>query len=1327
MQTSKFALKVSSADEAKPKTNRKTRAFKLDEEGDLIEITPLTNAWRLAIRLYEDIEDADWSDNNHHPEIMFASKAKGNASSKNVLFSYINFYSSIEQQQEAHEYDLHYPIKVFLKPLLDRSNIFISYSIGINHFEYELPVRSEIRGFGISLEAISGPASANISITSTELDSSKVNSIPFRIGNVVFRLGNLEDNEVLLQSQHMILPVSSEGNPTPIITRMSNQFDIPKPKAGSPGTLQTFARERSNQPFYISYALSVFQQYTELQIIEELCLQIAQLMMRSSGIANASLPLLGTGTGMLRPIEVAQLYINIFEPLSQFHLFFVSVRDLEVFKNINVFFASQALPAPFFFTTRKPIIISQLEEKLDIKLNEENYKLDDHDQLISLTLNSINDSILFSLESMPYLERLEINGSQIEDLGFLYRFEKLTALRISNSNVTDFSPIFNCQRLEFLDLSATNCVDTENFRRLPRLKTLILKGNGIYNIDALYFCKELIFLDLSSNEINDAAPLSALKNLHTLYLSKNFVSDLSFIRRLTKLKTLDVSYNRIKDAKSILRTPRLRQLFISNNPIEHEYDIKISDYENHVVTLRNYLLRQEEKRKIEIEFPVKVLLLGNHASGKSTLLNYFQTKGLKSDIGSTHIIKIEPYPKSYQRFPSAIFFDFGGQDYYHGIYRAFLSGGAIYLLLWQTSMNDNVQAIDSRGIMSQNFKLDYWLHQKRYLEQERFNSSDPILLVQTHAEKDPKMLPDCLTDLPEMRGDFHISLKAGFSRDKSYNKTSAKNYHALEYLQETLHELIEERKAVRKEPQWYINFVNIILQKAKTANHIPIYIKELIPFYQRDEEDVIQYLLDDLEQLHRQGLILYYQENMPEKAWLNPVALVEYIHNEVLNTVLLDKSVNGEIEFERLQGIDSDVVQLLVHQKVLFLHQWNNRYIIPNYLPLANDTDTGFDLMTFGLGSPLFVLKFKHFIPFGLINQIICSFGELPDKKRFWRDQLLFTLENKVKVLIKIDFSLLEIRVYSHFFGNFENINQDECIKYLFYGLLANYWDMEILTLSEFRQFHDKTLKVEDYDISHPMFIKISQATNVYDNHACQPIDLYISVDDQHYVSYQKICSLGNEVQLPCLLINPDRTLSKEIVSRPVFPFQPFTLKELRRPKKAVISYSKKDIAMVDKFRQYLVPLADDGLIENPWYCTELIAGTMWDETIQQKFNEADIIFFMVSENLLATSYVKEYEIKKAIDRWNYDRSIRIVPIILVPYHWARSGAYNLADFTALPYTAYPISSFPDTLMAWNYVSEAIRIMLENDLYPGSDKFAISNDMEQFFQRVMDYRLGKAL
>lgn len=157
------------------------------------------------------------------------------------------------------------------------------------------------------------------------------------------------------------------------------------------------------------------------------------------------------------------------------------------------------------------------------------------------------------------------------------------------------------------------------------------------------------------------------------------------------------------------------------------------------------------------------------------------------------------------------------------------------------------------------------------------------------------------------------------------------------------------------------------------------------------------------------------------------------------------------------------------------------------------------------------------------------------------------------------------------------------------------------------------------------------------------------------------------------------------------------------------------------------MPLADDGLIENPWYCTELIAGTMWDETIQQKCNEADIIFFMVSENLLATSYVKEYEIKKAIDRWNYDRSIRIVPIILVPYHWARSGAYNLADFTALPYTAYPISSFPDTLMAWNYVSEAIRIMLENDLYPGSDKFAISNDMEQFFQRVMDYRLGKAL
>ena len=106
-------------------------------------------------------------------------------------------------------------------------------------------------------------------------------------------------------------------------------------------------------------------------------------------------------------------------------------------------------------------------------------------------------------------------------------------------------------------------------------------------------------------------------------------------------------------------------------------------------------------------------------------------------------------------------------------------------------------------------------------------------------------------------------------------------------------------------------------------------------------------------------------------------------------------------------------------------------------------------MFTFGLVKPSFVLKFEHFLPIGLINQMICWFGKQPDNKKFWRNQLLFTLEQKSKVLIRLDFKTLEIKV--HISCLHEHAKEEKDIKaYLFYCIMALYWDMELLEYEEF-------------------------------------------------------------------------------------------------------------------------------------------------------------------------------------------------------------------------------------------------------------------------------------
>ena len=911
-------------------------------------------------------------------------------------------------------------------------------------------------------------------------------------------------------------------------------------------------------------------------------------------------------------------------------------------------------------------------------------------------------------------EGLDLSECGLSTIPFeISNFTWLKNLDLSSNQISRIEGLESLVNLSKLDFSSNQISKIEGLEKLVNLSTLLLYYNQISKIEGLEKIVNLSALYLPSNQISKIEGLHTLVNLSMLDISRNKIGKIEGLESLVNLSTLCLYSNQISKIEGLHTLVNLSNLALKDNSLQQEYGIKLEGNINHWPIVKNIMDREAEKNKITITLPAKILLLGNHAAGKSSLLHYLQNQNLDYNGNSTHILNVESFPKNNKNV-DAIFYDFGGQDYYHGIYRAFLSAGAGYLLLWDAANNENKEKNSTDGSPNQNFALPYWLGQKAYLEKEKYQSefTDPVLLIQTHAEDGGRPAFIDLSRYEDVTNTFYVSLH------KDYNPP--KNQQALLYLRSEIEGLIEEKKVIREEPRWYVQFVEWVFEQQKADGAYEATDIKTLTYtpkaHQDNEENRLESLRAELGQFHSQGLVLYYQNIDEDLVWLSPKALVKYVHDTILNKAILSQS-KGRVPLNTFGKYDPNIIKLLQEQKVIFRHKYgeNNspEYIIPNFLPLVEADKTEYDLFTFGLIKPSFVLKFEHFLPIGLINQMICWFGKQPDNKKFWRNQLLFTLEQKAKVLIRLDFKTLEIKVHISCLN--QHAKEEKDIKaYLFYCIMALYWDIEPL---EYEKFIEKdTYPENDRDF------KYENRTRIYEKDECRPQDLWVSIDDVYFVNYADLCEQDEkEPRMVAHKIEEDRNIGKQSKEVAVYPFQLFTNKQFTKMKKIFISYSKDDLAIVNKFIEHLSALQLDGKVAH-WYCTELIAGGNWNDDIQSHFDQSDIICFMVSPNLMKTKYIHEYEIKKAFERKENDKDFSIVPVILDFCRWT-TEENNLGQFTALPYTAKPVADFKNQNMAWYIIEACLRLMIEQNLNPTGENFYSSQplpkDILKIYERIV--------
>lgn len=740
-----------------------------------------------------------------------------------------------------------------------------------------------------------------------------------------------------------------------------------------------------------------------------------------------------------------------------------------------------------------------------------------------------------------------------------------------------------------------------------------LLGNKLEKIKGFDKFEYLQVLTLAVNKITKIENLDKLTNLKKLFLHLNKINKIENLSNLKNLETLSLSLNQIEDIEEVKKLfdkklfPKLNYLIINNNPFEKELkNIKL-DIWNSLEILRNYFKLEDAKKKIEIKSIPKIMLLGNHNSGKSTFLNYFLNDDFDKTLQSTHILNIQKYEKN--KITKAIFYDFGGQDYYHGIYKAFMTNEALNLIFWKEDSNNNNLGDDSTGGFTQNFNREYWIKQVKH-----FGDRNKSWLIQTFLDENRRKV---LTndELQEIIDDeYHVTLKSPIKPN-------------LKALKENLNLFIEESLNISISKNYH-EFINSHI--TNSTSHDYVEVEELEKEFINSENINFK---EQLSQLSLQGVILYYK-NIPtleNVVWLNPQATVEHIHKEVFEKGKMEefKGKVPKIDFENICE-DKKIILMLKQNKVIYFDEEEKNYIIPSYLPIANKE--GEEFFYFSIFSkPSLTLKFEYFIPFGFINQLICHYGDIKEKKRYWRDMLLFTIDDtKTRVNIQLDFETLTIKLFISNKNN-DSEREKEVIKTIFDDICAFYANIENHRSKLLPDIKEK----EEDKFKHLIPIKY-------------PDELYISLDDKYFVNFNilddETKTKENVLAYEIENFKINKTNAKSLFTRN-FAYLATNNKGLNKMKKIFVSYSRKDADYRDALRQHLNMLTIFDIADN-WACEDITIGK-WDEQIQKELLDSDIVIYMLSANFFSSSYIREKEVLKVMEKMKENPNKKILPVII--------------------------------------------------------------------------------
>ena len=336
-----------------------------------------------------------------------------------------------------------------------------------------------------------------------------------------------------------------------------------------------------------------------------------------------------------------------------------------------------------------------------------------------------NEGMLGTLIENKELLELNLEKTKIPTFRFLEFFSELISLNIdANLPTIGAYDLKGFTKLTNLRLSAQELIGFENFEGLKSLESLILtfeKGD----ISFVKNLTNLTNLTIKSSKIDDLTGFDALINLKELNLSNNLISDITPLRKLENLEILNLENNQIVDIKPLIALKKLNSINISNNKIQFiepliqlerqnvlspellklntelgiessglqaiNVDISISINENPIEDfpanrlptlqflrdVKNFFVEDTNCRTIPCR-EIKLILVGNSASGKTNLANILRGGRFNNNENTTHGVIVKRH-KIGDLFVS--FWDFGGQELQYMTHQFFLTPRGLYVLM----------------------------------------------------------------------------------------------------------------------------------------------------------------------------------------------------------------------------------------------------------------------------------------------------------------------------------------------------------------------------------------------------------------------------------------------------------------------------------------------------------------------------------------------------------------------------------------------------------------------------------------------------------------------
>ena len=916
--------------------------------------------------------------------------------------------------------------------------------------------------------------------------------------------------------------------------------------------------------------------------------------------------------------------------------------------------------------------------------------LEGMESLKYLNLASTALADLKHIEGMKNLTKLCIAKTLVSDLGPLAKLKNLEYLDCQGTKITSIHSIKDLVKLTELNISQTKVIDLSPLQKLIHLRLLAFAEAPINKLGSLIQLSELEELNFSHTAVSDVKPLKDLNKLKNILGAYTEVATVEALSSLTALRSIDCAYTKLTEVRPFSTFPSLRTFSVEGCEIK---DCPADVWESgDARQLRAYFSRKQtrrpatrspEERKEEMDRrDVKLILLGNSASGKTSLIHYLETGKFLGKRNTTHGLDVHRWMPDPDRFPllkdvTVSIWDFGGQEYYHGAYRLFLSANAVYLMIWDLDTDLNGRRLtllkDKQGKVDlEHFEKRYWLDTIRHYGGNE--SSAPLLVVQnkTNEEGHPpnkRRISQQLHEQYKILDSFHISLKEGV--ENNHSKQSRLLRHFREELEQVLAQKADE--ATPPEEWEKIRQELLLLAKDGKKSRFAEEAAKNEVWISADKFNAICHEIAGRELnddeiytiprwLEKGGVIAFFPENdnLADKIFFNPNVLASRIY-EMLNKKVLEnegifrRGVKMTAKEKKFAEVFIDVSEQL---EIIFKHpdlREKDSFIAPQYLPESHLIEDLFKIASHGAWQSSFWIKVPVFyykrLLHGLILHYIADFQT--EARHFWKHGIVF-LKNDTRVLLKglypkegeFEGKLL-IGVEKANEKTQKDIQQEIFFKCL--DLLLTYRRFELAE-------QDSSTSSDSSDTGWLDKLKNTILHESNEQIHKQLELMEVSADGEIFIQYPYLLKAVQDGETKVFSKEGRQLLSLKTFG-PILPKMPDSTKRV------FLSYSHRNTHWLNRLRTHLSGLRRAKEIET-WTDQEILPGAPWDKAIRDSMESADVFIILLSADFVASDYIWTVELPEILQKLKDNKAI-VIPVLTEPHDF--SGLSMLSSFEIIP------------------------------------------------------------